>query len=376
MTVLHARKQAPRSNFPVPFLIVSGVIVVFGLLMLFSASVAVGIDRFGDANFFIKRQLVALFFGLIAAYLAYRIDYRIWQRWSFIILLASIALLVLVLVPGIGIAGQGAQRWLNLGPLGFQPSELVKLTLILYLAAWLSERGQAGIRDFYTGLLPLTVVLGTIAFLILKQPDLGTLIIICAIAMSMYFVGGADLGHLAGLLGAGAVALGAAIALAPYRLARFTAFLDPAADPQGAGYHITQALLAVGSGGIFGQGLTRSLQKYLYLPEVTGDSIFAVIAEELGFAGSMVVIALFLFFFWQCIRISRSAGDGFGKLVAFGVGTWIVLQAFINMGAMLGVLPLTGLPLPLISYGGSSLMVILVSIGILLNISKMNRTPV
>ncbi|MBI2050703.1 MAG: putative lipid II flippase FtsW [Parcubacteria group bacterium] len=373
MTARYTHKQAPRSALHIPLFAASGAILVFGLLMLFSASVAVGIERFGDPNFFIKRQLIALLLGLGAAYLAYRIDYRVWQRWSFVILLASVALLVLVLVPGIGIAGQGAQRWLNLGPFGFQPSELAKLTLILYLAAWLSERGRAGIRDFYTGLLPLTIVLGAIAFLILKQPDLGTLIIICAIAISMYFVGGADLKHLAGLLGAGAVALGAAIALAPYRLARFTAFLDPSADPQGAGYHITQALLAVGSGGIFGRGLTRSLQKYLYLPEVTGDSIFAVIAEELGFAGSMLVLALFLFFFWQCIRISRSAGDGFGKLAAFGVGTWIALQAFINIGAMLGVLPLTGLTLPLVSYGGSSLVVTLVAIGILLNISKMNR---
>lgn len=373
MTGIHTRKTASRSAVNVPLAVASAVILVFGLLMLFSASVAVGIERFGDANFFIKRQLVALAFGLAAGMIAYRIDYRFWQRWSFVLLLASIGLLVLVLVPGIGIAGQGAQRWISLGPLGFQPSELVKLTLILYLAAWLSERGTAGIKDFYTGLLPLTIVLGVIAFLILSQPDLGTLIIICAIAISLYFVGGADIGHLIGLLGAGAVALGAAIALAPYRLARFTAFLDPGADPQGTGYHITQALIAVGSGGLFGRGLTHSIQKYLYLPEVTGDSIFAVIAEELGFLGSMFVLALFLFFFWQCVRVSRAANDSFGKLVAMGIGMWVVLQAFINIGAMLGVLPLTGLTLPLISYGGSSLVVTLAGIGIVLNISKTNR---
>ncbi|MEK7189267.1 MAG: FtsW/RodA/SpoVE family cell cycle protein, partial [Patescibacteria group bacterium] len=241
------------------------------------------------------------------------------------------------------------------------------------LAAWLSERGRAGIRDFYTGLMPLTIVLGVIAFLILSQPDLGTLIIICTIAVAMYFVGGAHLTHLLGLLAAGAVALGAAIAAAPYRLARFTAFLDPSADPQGAGYHITQAILAVGSGGLTGLGLGHSRQKFLYLPEVTGDSIFAVIAEELGFAGSMLVLVLFALFFWRAMRISRAASDGFGKLVAFGIGSWVVLQAFINIGAMLGVLPLTGLTLPLVSYGGSSLMVTLVAIGILMNISKMNR---
>ncbi|MEK7189210.1 MAG: FtsW/RodA/SpoVE family cell cycle protein, partial [Patescibacteria group bacterium] len=174
MTAMRDHKQASKSNLDPALLAASGAILVFGLIMLFSASVAVGIERFGDANFFIKRQLVALALGLIAAYAAYRINYRFWQRWSFLFLIGSVGLLILVLVPGIGISGQGAQRWLNLGPFSFQPSELVKLTLILYLAAWLSERGRAGIRDFYTGLLPLTIVLGSIAFLILSQPDLGT----------------------------------------------------------------------------------------------------------------------------------------------------------------------------------------------------------
>ncbi len=374
MTSFYTHKKTSKRSVDIALLAVSGAILVLGLITLFSASVAVGIERFSDPNFFIKRQLIALVLGLIGAYIAFRIEYRFWQRWSFMLFVGSMVLLVLVLVPGIGISGQGAQRWLDLGPIGFQPSELLKLTLILYLGAWLSERGIAGIRDFYTGLLPLAMVLGVIAFLILKQPDLGTLIIIAAIAVCMYFVGGADLGHLLGLLGAGAVALGAAIALAPYRLARFTAFLNPSADPQGAGYHITQALLAVGSGGLFGLGLGRSRQKFLYLPEVTGDSIFAVIAEELGFLGSMLVVVLFLLFFWQCVRISRRASDAFGKLVAIGIGAWIALQAFINIGAMLGVLPLTGLTLPLVSYGGSSLIVTLIAIGILLNISKTSRT--
>ncbi|MBI1961624.1 MAG: putative lipid II flippase FtsW [Parcubacteria group bacterium] len=374
MTSFYTHKKISKSRVDIALLAVSGAILVLGLITLFSASVAVGIERFGDPNFFIKRQLIALVVGLIAAYIAFRIEYRFWQRWSLMLFVGSIMLLVLVLVPGIGISGQGAQRWLDLGPIGFQPSELLKLTLILYLGAWLSERGRAGIRDFYTGLLPLAIVLGVIAFLILKQPDLGTLIIIAAIAVCMYFVGGAGIGHLLGLIGAGAVALGAAIALAPYRLARFTAFLNPSRDPQGAGYHITQALLAVGSGGLLGLGLGRSRQKFLYLPEVTGDSIFAVIAEELGFLGSMLVVVLFLLFFWQCVRISRSTSDAFGKLVAFGIGAWVALQAFINIGAMLGVLPLTGLTLPLVSYGGSSLIVTLIAIGILLNISKTSRT--
>ena len=373
MTTIRTHRQAARSRVDKTLLAIAVLLATFGVVMLFSASVAVGIDRFGDANFFIKRQLVSMGIGLVAAVLAYKIDYHFWQRWSFLFLSATLALLAVVLIPGVGISGQGAQRWLNLGFAAFQPSELAKLTLILYLGAWLSERGRRGIRDFYTGLVPLAVVLGVIAFLILKQPDLGTLIIIAAIGVVMYFVGGADLRHLAGLLGAGMLAVVVAIAAAPYRMARFTAFLNPGADPQGAGYHITQALLAVGSGGFFGLGLGKSRQKFLYLPEVTGDSIFAVIAEELGFLGSTAVIALFLLFFWRAIRISRRAPDAFGQMVAMGIGLWIVLQAFINVGAMLGVLPLTGLTLPLVSYGGSSLIVTLAGIGILLNISKQSQ---
>ena len=354
--------------------VISGLILLFGLVMLFSASVAVGLERFGDSNFFIKRQLVALVIGLIGAYVAYKIDYHFWERWSLVILLATIVLLVLVLIPGIGASGQGAQRWIDLGIFGFQPSELVKLTLILYMAAWLSERGERAIQDVRLGFLPFVGVLLVIAFLIIRQPDLGTLIIISLIAVTMYFVGGANVKHVFTLLIGGGVAFGLAIFAAPYRLSRLLAFLNPSADPQGAGYHINQALLAVGSGGIFGLGLGHSRQKFFYLPEVTGDSLFAVIAEELGFVFSVLVIILFLLFFWQCIKIASASQDNFGRLVAIGIGIWVVLQAFVNIGAMLGVLPLTGLTLPLMSYGRSSLMVTVVAIGILLNISKHARS--
>tara|TARA_Y100000294_G_scaffold160625_1_gene164410 strand:- start:283 stop:1116 length:834 start_codon:yes stop_codon:yes gene_type:complete len=276
-------------------------------------------------------------------------------------------------MPGVGASGQGAQRWIDLGVFGFQPSELVKLTLILYMAAWLSERGRREIQDTYTGLIPFVAVLGVIGFLILRQPDLGTLIIIAMIAFVMYFVGGASIKHMLVLVVAGAVAVVTAIASAPYRLSRLIAFLNPAADPQGAGYHINQALLAVGSGGILGLGLGHSRQKFFYLPEVTGDSLFAIIAEELGFVFSVLVIVLFVMFFWKSFQVAKRSTDMFGKLAAIGIGTWIVLQAFVNIGAMLGVLPLTGLTLPLMSYGSSSLIVTLVSIGILLNISKRSK---
>jgi len=370
---LQIKKAVTRTSYRGPdrtLVVIVAIVLALGLIMLYSASVAVGFERFGDSAFFIKRQAVALMIGLGALFVAYRIDYRILQQWSLLMLAGSILLLILVLIPGIGAAGQGAQRWFDLGPLSFQPSELVKLTLILYMAAWMSERGEQVIQDAKTGLLPFVLLMVVLGFLMLQQPDLGSFLIIAAIGGVLFFVGGADPRHIASLIAASVVMVGVVIKAAPYRLDRIFAFLNPAADPQGAGYHITQALLAVGSGGLFGLGLGHSRQKFFYLPEVVGDSLFAVIAEELGFFFSVAVIVAFVFFFIRGIVIGRRAPDAFGKLVAVGIATWITAQAFVNIGAMLNVLPLTGLPLPLMSYGGSSLIITLAAIGILLNISK------
>jgi len=350
--------------------LIAVVLILFGLVMLFSASVAVGLERFGDSTFFIKRQLFSLAVGGVLFYAGCRIQYLFWKRWSLMLLAGTLFLLVIVLIPGIGGAGQGAQRWIDLGVFTFQPTELAKLTIIIYMSAWLAEREQRTIQDLKHGIVPFITIIVILAALVLKQPDLGTLIIITLIGMVIFFSGGAQIKHLAAISGIGFVALLGAIKAAPYRLARLTAFLHPADDPQGAGYHIMQALLAVGSGGVFGLGLGHSRQKFLYLPEVTGDSIFAIIAEELGFVVSFLVIALFLAFFWRGMRIAQHAPDQFSRLTALGISFWIAGQAFVNIGAMLGVVPLTGLPLPLISYGGSSLITTLLGIGILFNISK------
>lgn len=354
-------------------MVIIAIILAFGLLMLSSASVAVGLNRFGDGGFFIKRQLEALLVGLAAGYFCYRLPYQKWRQWSFLFFIGSVFLLLLVFIPGIGLSGKGAARWINLGIANFQPSELVKLTLILYLSAWLTERGARVIADLKTGLMPFVGLMGLLAILIISQPDLGTLLVISWIGIVLYFIGGAHPKHLLGLLGAGVVALLLMIKFEPYRMARLTAFLDPSHDPQGVGYHIKQALLAIGSGGWFGVGLGQSRQKFLYLPEVTGDSIFAVIAEELGFIVCALVVVLFLAIFWRGIKIARAASDDFGKFVAIGITAWIVGQAFLNIGAITALLPLTGIPLPLISYGGTALVTTLMGLGILLNISKSSR---
>lgn len=350
------------------------LILIFGLVMLSSASVAVGFNRFGDGGFYIKRQLVALIVGAAAFYVCYRIDYHLWQKYAFFLFLFSIFLLVLVFMPGIGVGGYGARRWLNLYFFrSFQPAEFVKLTLILYLSTWFSGRGEAVMRDLKTGVLPFIGLLIVLFGLIIKQPDLGTLLVICWIGMVLYFVGGAHPKHFAGIILSGVGLLGLMIKFADYRMDRITTYFHPLLDPQGIGYHITQAFYAIGSGGIFGVGLGHSRQKFLYLPEVTGDSIFAVIAEELGFIFCAVLIALFLLLLWRGIRIAKGASDNFGKLAAVGITAWIVGQAFLNIGAITGALPLTGIPLPLVSYGGTALVMALAGLGILFNISKSSR---
>jgi cell division protein FtsW len=348
-----------------------GIILLFGLIMLASASVAVGLARFGDGNFFIKRQLAAFALGLALAFLCYRLTYKIWQRISWPALALSLFLMLLVFIPWLG-AGTGADRWLNFGLFTFQPSEMVKLSLIFYLAAWLESR-RNNLATFNQGLLPFVGLMFLLFVLLIAQPDLGTLIVIGAIGMSMYFAGGAKISHFVLLIVASLIILALATALAPYRMNRITAFLHPASDPQNTTYHVNQAMIAIGSGGFFGRGLGQSRQKFLYLPETSSDSLFAVIAEELGFIGAGAVIILFLIVLRRGVRLARRAPDNFGKLAAVGITAWFAGQAFINIGAMTKVLPLTGVPLPLMSYGGSALVMSMMAAGVLLNISKISR---
>lgn len=349
-------------------------LIVFGLVMLSSASAVVSYHKFNTSYYYVVHQMLyGLLPGAILFYIASKIDYRYWKKWAFALLVFSIVLLILVFIPGIGFEFGGARRWVEIGGIVFQPSELMKLAFLLYLATWMESKGSHTLKDFSYGFVPFLILVGIIAFLVISQPDMGTMGIIVLIAFGMYLVGGARLSHALLAVAGGAVALFALIKLAPYRLERFMTFLHPELDPLGVGYHINQALLAVGSGGWFGRGFGHSRQKFAYLPEVTGDSIFAVTAEELGFIVSVGIIGAFVFLAWRGLRIAVRSPDMYGTLIAVGIVVWVVSQAFVNIGAMLSLLPLTGIPLPFISYGGSSLVVLLTAMGILTNISRQTR---
>lgn len=344
-------------------------LLVFGLIMVASAGVGYSRSRFGDAYFFFKRQLLGVSIGLVILYLTQRINYNYWKKISFPFFAVSVVFLILVFVPGIGSKIYGANRWIQLGVISFQPSEMLKLSLIIYLAAWLESRGARS-RDFFEGLLPFVAIIGFISFLLIKQPDMGTLGVTVLIAMSIYFINGAKISHMLLMALGGFLGFYTLIKTESYRMDRFLVFLHPELDPRGIGYQINQALLAIGSGGVLGVGLGHSLQKFNYLPEPVGDSIFAIIGEELGFVGAGILVVLFVALSLRGLRIARNAPDIFSKLVAIGVIAWIFFQAFINIAAISGLVPLTGVPLPFISYGGTSVIFLMAGIGILLNISR------
>lgn len=343
----------------------------FGLVMLSSASSVKAFREFEDSYYFVWQQFSRGFLiGLIFFYFLSKFDYRKWERFTIAFVGVSFLLLILVFIPGIGAQYGSARSWLNIAGFSVQPAEIVKLLLILSLAGWFSYRGKQANADFWNGLIPFMVILGAVSGLIMLQPDLGTLMVVVTIAMTMYYIAGASIRHVVGLLLLGVGAFGLAIIQAPYRAARLATFLNPELDPSGAGYHINQALLAVGSGGLFGLGFGQSRQKFAYLPEVMGDSIFAVIAEELGFILAASLVVIFILFAWRCIRLAKRVDDDYARLIVIGITSWISFQAFFNIGAMIGILPLTGIPLPFISFGGTALVATLAAGGILINISR------
>jgi len=346
------------------------LLLALGFLVLTSASLVISYKNFGSPFYYTLRQLLQGGIGGGAVLLLTQwIPYRWWKTLAVPLVILSFLLLALVFVPEVSYGAGGARRWLKIGTVSFQPSELLKLSFIMYLAGWLDARRRE-IASFSYGMIPFALMLAIIGIFLVMQPDIGTLGVIVASAAVLYFLGGGTKFQIAALGAFGASMFYLLVQLAPYRLHRILVFLNPRLDPQGIGYQANQAAIAIGSGGFWGQGFGRSLQKYSYLPEPLGDSIFAIFAEEVGFLGVAALIALFLFFFSRGISIAQSAPDTFGKLLAAGISISILLQAFINMAAISGLLPLTGIALPFVSYGSTSLIMTLAGVGILLNISK------
>lgn len=353
-------------------LAVTGALLLVGITMVYSSTFVIAYNdpHYGNDSYFLMRQTAWAVIGVAAMAVVARIDYRRWRKLSLPIFLFALAGLIGVLMPQFGRTEFGAQRWLAFGPLPpFQPSEFAKLAVAIYFADWLASKGDK-VRDLAYGALPFAIVLGITAGLVLLQPDLGTTIVIVAIAVAIYFIAGANLLHFALGIILGAVGLVAAITSAGYRSQRLAAFLDPHSDPLGIGWHIIQTQIALGSGGLFGRGLGASRQKFYYLPSAPTDTIFAIIGEELGFVGAVVVIVLFVLLAYSGARIALQSRDMFGSLLSAGIVTWLSVQALINLAVVAGVLPFTGIPLPLVSLGGSSLVISLVAVGVLLSIAR------
>lgn len=340
-----------------------------GVVMVYSASAVSANVNFNDSYYFLKRQFVWAALGLVAMVFTMNIDYHVWQKFAKPILYLTIFLLVLVLVPGMGKVVNGARRWLGVGSIYIQPSEIAKLSMVLFMTFNLTKY-QDRLKKFRGGLLPQLLILLLIFGLILKEPDLGTALSIAGTVFVMFFVAGARVFHLGSLAAVGVVGVTAAVLMEPYRLKRLIAFSDPWADPLDTGYHIIQSLYAIGSGGLFGVGLGRSREKFLYLPEPHTDFIFSILGEELGLIGTLTILTLFFLFAWRGLKIAMSAADVYGSVLATGLTTMILLQALMNIAVVTASMPVTGIPLPFLSFGGSALIFTLAGVGILLNISR------
>ena len=346
-----------------PLLFIILLLSFFGAVAVYNASTVSAYRDFGNQYHFIKDQLEYFGVGLIFMFGFSLIDYRKWYKLSIPLLVVTLILLMAVFLPGIGIHAYGAKRWLNLGLFTLQPTEMAKLALVIYLSAWFTHKEKGRF-------VPFLILLAVMVGLIILQPDLGTAVIISVIAGVLYFLSGAPFWHFLLLVPVVVAVVLVLALLAPYRLARITTFLNPQIDPQGTSYHIRQILIALGSGGMFGVGFGKSRQKYAYLPEANTDSIFAIIAEEVGFIGTAFLVLGFMYLILRAFQLARRAPDKFGQLLGSGIAAWLAFQVLINLASMVALIPLTGVPLPFISYGGSSLVSLFMGLGILLNIGK------
>lgn len=357
------------SGYDTVFLVGIAVLIVFGLFMLASASLGISSLKFDNPYYFVTHQIFSGFLpGLFLLFFALKFDYKKWRNLSPWLMVAAIILMILVFTP-LGLYHGGARRWLSFLGMSFQPSEFLKFAFVVYLASWLESRFRE-IASFKYGFLPFLIMSAVVSSFLVRQPDIGTLLVLLLTVFSLFFVSGGKLKQFAFLFFLIIALLPVLFYSRPYIKDRVAVFLNPSHDADGAGYQINQALTAIGSGGIFGKGFGLSFHKLGLLPEVLGDSIFAVLAEELGFLGSAFLLALFLFLFFRGIYIVNRVGDFFGYLLGLGIVLTVTYQILINIAAISGLIPLTGIPLPFISYGGSALAITMGEIGVLLNISK------
>ena len=367
-------KTDSNKNSDYLFLLYIGILLVFGLVMLTSASSPIGYRQFGDKFFFIKKQLLfGVLPGIVAFLVFANLKYEYLKKMAWLVYIGMVGLLVLVFIPGVGTSlDTGAQSWIQFGGYSLQPAELAKLGLIIFVAYYISEIGEK-ITDLKQGFIP-TLLFGIIPVtLVVLQPDIGTVSILFAILFGMMFVARARWAHMFSLAGAGIAGIIALALTAPYRAKRLTTFLHPELDPKGIGYHINQAFLAIGSGGILGLGLGNSRQKFQYLPEVHADSIFAIIAEEMGFVVAAAIVVLLILICFRGLKIAKKAPDKFSKLLVSGIIIWFMVQSFMNIGAMVGIMPITGVPLPFVSHGGTALVMAMAAVGIIANVSKYSK---
>jgi cell division protein FtsW len=366
-----------KLTFDNTLLVATLTLLVMGLVMVCSASITIADSKTGQPLFYFIRQVVFAVAGLGMAWLVVNVRLAVWQRYAPQLLIGGIILLMMVLVPGIGREVNGSTRWLPLGPVNLQVAEVIKLVAIIYIADYLHRHHGQLHTSFFKVLTPL-MLLGVAAFLLLLQPDMGSMVVILSTVLAMLFLGGARLDVFASLISVVAGLFALLVWVAPYRLQRLQSFMDPWADPFGSGFQLTQALIAFGRGDWLGVGLGSSMQKLFYLPEAHTDFLYSILAEELGLVGALLVMVLFFVFIWRALAIGRAAekaGQIFGAQIAYGIGIWLGLQACVNMGVNMGALPTKGLTLPLMSYGGSSLVIVCVAIALLLRVDMESRLP-
>ncbi len=364
--------QTEKQKVDMFLLLTIVILLMIGIVMVYSSSHIWADYKYNDTFFFVKRQILFASVGIVAMVLIMRIPYWHWKRYAKAILIICFILLIIVKIPGIGIVRGGAQSWIGIGAFSIQPSEFMKLGLIIFLAAYLSVH-QRKIKSLTKGFLPVIGLVFVAFGLIMLQPDLGTGVVLVLTCMIMIFAAGANISHFIYLSFIGLAGFVFLIASAPYRISRITAFLNPWDDPLGDGFQIIQSLYAIGPGRLMGIGLGNSLQKYFYLPEPQTDFIFAILGEELGFIGGSILILLFAILFWRGILAAVRAPDILGCFMALGIVAMLTLQVMINISVVIGLIPVTGITLPFLSYGGSSLTLTLCSVGILLNISRYSK---